>query len=181
MSRPIHCLSTSQSDVFLLNSRPGFFTVTFQTPRAGASSSRYPICRSYGARLPSSLRRVISSTLPYSGYLPVSDYGTSGYTTHKRVFLGSMESTTSLQPSYQIIVASQIGFTQPYRLKTETSNTPLAYPPASPLLLTCITGSGILTGHPSTTPFGLVLGSTNPGWINLPQETLDFRRYGFSP
>ena len=48
-------------------------------------------------------------------------------------------------------------------------------------LVTLIAGSGILTGYPSTTPFGLVLGSTNPGRINLPQETLDFRRYGFSP
>ena len=64
---------------------------------------------------------------------------------------------------------------------TKTSNTSLTYPSASPLLITSIAGSGILTGYPSTTPFGLALGSTNPGRINLPQETLDFRRYGFSP
>ena len=34
---------------------------------------------------------------------------------------------------------------------------------------------GILTVCPSTTPFGLALGSTNPGMIAIAQETLDFR------
>ncbi len=38
----------------------------------------------------------------------------------------------------------------------------------------------ILPCCPSLTPFGLSLGSTNPGRINLPQETLDFRRICFS-
>ena len=41
-------------------------------------------------------------------------------------------------------------------------------------------GAGILTGCPSPTPFGLSLGSPNPGRTNLPQETLDFRRADFS-
>ena len=45
--------------------------------------------------------------------------------------------------------------------------------------LTCSTG--ILTRYPSPTPFGLGLGPTNPERINLPQETLGFRREGFSP
>ena len=36
-------------------------------------------------------------------------------------------------------------------------------------------GYGILTVYPSTTPFGLALGSTNPGMIAIAQETLDFR------
>ena len=38
----------------------------------------------------------------------------------------------------------------------------------------------MLTGCPSTTPFGLALGPTNPERINLSQETLDFRRPRFS-
>src|SRR5437764_15018240 len=42
-------------------------------------------------------------------------------------------------------------------------------------------GAGILTCCPSTTLFSLVLGPTNPGRIYLPQETLGFRRAGFSP
>ena len=38
----------------------------------------------------------------------------------------------------------------------------------------------MLTGCPSTTPFGLALGPTNPERINLSQEPLDFRRPWFS-
>src|SRR5437588_9212816 len=46
---------------------------------------------------------------------------------------------------------------------------------------TAVSGAGILTCCPSATPFGLALGPTNPGRIYLPQETLGFRRAGFSP
>ncbi len=40
---------------------------------------------------------------------------------------------------------------------------------------------GILTMCPSTTPFDLALGPTNPEMIAIAQETLDFRCWGFSP
>jgi len=40
--------------------------------------------------------------------------------------------------------------------------------------------AGILTGYPSTTPFGLALGSTNPGMNAIAQETLDLRCLEFS-
>ena len=43
-----------------------------------------------------------------------------------------------------------------------------------------VTGAGILTCCPSTTPFGLALGPTNPGMISMAQETLDFRRVRIS-
>ena len=79
MSHPIRRLATLQSDVFLLNSQQGLFTVTFEPSSVKITTLRHPLSRSYGAILPSSLKRVISSTLPYSGYLPVSDYGTSSY------------------------------------------------------------------------------------------------------
>ena len=48
-------------------------------------------------------------------------------------------------------------------------------------ILECVTPSnvfysiGILTDLPSTTPFGLALGPTNPGTIAVARETLDFR------
>jgi hypothetical protein len=42
-------------------------------------------------------------------------------------------------------------------------------------------GTGILTGCPSPAPFGLGLGPTNPTRTDLPSETLDVRRIGFSP
>src|SRR5689334_16050926 len=38
----------------------------------------------------------------------------------------------------------------------------------------------MLTWFPSATPFGLALGPTNPERIDLPQETLGFRRTRFS-
>ena len=41
-------------------------------------------------------------------------------------------------------------------------------------------GAGILTGCPSSTPFGLDLGPPNPTWTDLPSETLDLRRTWFS-
>jgi hypothetical protein len=37
------------------------------------------------------------------------------------------------------------------------------------------------TSCPSPTPCGLGLGPTDPGTINVGQETLDLRRAGFSP
>ncbi len=50
-----------------------------------------------------------------------------------------------------------------------------------PSLITLPTSAGILTCCPSTTLFGLVLGPTNPGMINIAQETLGFRRTIFHP
>lgn len=41
--------------------------------------------------------------------------------------------------------------------------------------------AGILTCCPSTTPFGLALGPTNPGTICVALETLGLRWTGFSP
>ena len=42
-------------------------------------------------------------------------------------------------------------------------------------------GAGILTCCPSTTPFGLALGPTNPGTIRVALETLGLWWNGFSP
>ena len=43
----------------------------------GLHTPRHPLFRSYGAKLPSSLTRVLSSALGFSPHLPVSDCGTS--------------------------------------------------------------------------------------------------------
>ena len=62
-----------------------------------------------------------------------------------------------------------------------TSNSGLPYPSASPhRSLSSIGSTGMLTRFPSATPFGLALGPTNPERIDLPQETLGFRRTRFS-
>ncbi len=50
----------------------------------------HSLSRSYGVILPSSLTRVLSVTLGYSPYLPVSVYGTDTSKTRLEVFLGSM-------------------------------------------------------------------------------------------
>ena len=71
MSGLILCLSTSQSHVFLLNSRLGLFTAASPPKRR-----RHPFSRSYRVILPSSLAMNHSSTLGYSPRLPVSVYGT---------------------------------------------------------------------------------------------------------
>ena len=167
--------------MFLLNSHPGLFTVTHRGFVCTTTPHEYPISRSYGIILPSSLGRVISSVLLYSSYLPVSGYGTIGCNTDLQDFLGNVVSLTSPLACRRLPVTSHRDFHRSYgfgrRHPTLRSVNLLRHYK----LITFTTGPGILTGLPSPTPFGLDLGSTNPGWINLPQETLDFRRYGFSP
>ena len=62
----------------------------------------------------------------------------------------------------------------PANLRSPTSRRHLA-------VQTISGGSGISTGCPSPTTFVLGLGPTNPEWTSLAQETLGFRRVGFSP
>ncbi len=146
----------------------------------GISHIRHSFFQSYGAILPSSLERDISSILPYSGCLPVSDYGTIDHDTPLMVFLGSVVSMTSLWLSSQIPISSRrillYGYDLGRTIPTVRSPNLLRHIK----VITFIASSGILTGCPSTTLFSLALGSTNPGRINLPQETLDFRCYSFS-
>ena len=64
--------------MFLLNSRQSLVTaapVSFICKRL--QRPEHPFSLSYGAILPSSLARVISSTLVFSTYPPVSVYGTN--------------------------------------------------------------------------------------------------------
>ncbi len=72
MSAPILRLTASQRPVFLLNSRLGLFTAA----PAGLHPQEHPFSRSYGVILPSSLTRVLPSTLGFSPRLPVSVCGT---------------------------------------------------------------------------------------------------------
>ena len=181
MSHPIRRLATLQSDVFLLNSQPDLFTVTQKGSICTTSPLGHPLSRSYGVILPSSFRRVLSSVFPYSGHLPVLDYGTIGHDALLMVFLGSVALMTSLLTYRKLPITSYLAFRQSYgfgrRHPTLRSFSLLRHIK----MITLIAGAGILTCCPSPTPFGLDLGSTNPRRINLPQETLDFRRYGFSP
>ena len=107
---------------------------------------------------------------------------TPGNTSPNRLFLGSVASVPSPWVSPRLPI--------PFYVRLLSGATRLARDiqhPGRPSLLRHRFGSsaspggaGILTGCPSPTPFGLSLGSPNPGRTNLPQETLDFRRADFS-
>ena len=99
-------------------------------------------------------------------------------------FLGSMGSTTLWAEALVIRSRKRGPVDLPagpsYTLKPP-SNRRLVYPSASPHRSLSLYGStGMLTRFPSATPFGLALGPTNPERIDLPQETLGFRRTRFS-
>ena len=75
----------------------------------------------------------------------------------------------------------------PYDPCLPPSSWVLALPPTGNTLLRHLIDNvvppwyGILTSFPSPTSLELGLGPTNPGRINLAQETLGLRRTGFSP
>jgi hypothetical protein len=86
-------LSSSQSPVFLVNSR---YPLLSATPVRSRSESfhgpGHTFSRSYGVNLPSSLTWVLSSALACSAHLPESVYGTVTRRTPYEAFLGSMGS-----------------------------------------------------------------------------------------
>ena len=88
-------LSTSQSPVFLVNSR---YPLLSATPASSRSKSLHQpghtFSRSYGVNLPSSLTRVLSSALACSAHLPVLVCGTVTRCIPYEAFLGSMGSPT---------------------------------------------------------------------------------------
>ena len=84
--------------MFLVNSRSPHFTATHLGSRLDKlSPCGHTFSRSYGAILPSSLTRVLSSASVFSTCPPVSVYGTVTNVNVYEAFPGSMESTT-LQP-----------------------------------------------------------------------------------
>ena len=67
----------------MLNSRLTLFAAAPLSSRSKSDHQKeHPLFRSYGAILPSSLTRVISSALGFSPHLPVSDCGTDTNETH---------------------------------------------------------------------------------------------------
>jgi len=87
---------TSWLQLFIKNSRYPLVTATPSSSRREVfHRQRHTFSRSYGANLPSSLTRVLSSALGCSPRLPVSVYGTVGLKTRLAAFLGSMELSSS--------------------------------------------------------------------------------------
>ena len=133
---------------------------------------RHPFFRSYGIILPSSLANSHSRALVFSTRPPVSDYGTVKLRSHYEGFLGRV--VGSLLAGLPAMV-SAFGLTA---LRIFLENHPYHLSPAQPfagrltflrhsLMYRPRPGSGILTGCPSSTPFGLDLGPTNPELTNI--------------
>jgi hypothetical protein len=138
---------------------------------------------SYGSILPSSLTRVLPIASVCSTRLPVSVCGTVTSVSLLRGFSWQF-GLNHLWPygSAYNASGSPHGFTcaalHPTRSAPDLpfSGWPtLLRPPFAPP-----GGTGLLTCCPSPTLFSLGLGPTNPTRINLPSETLDFRRTRFS-
>ena len=158
----------------MLNSRLIHFTAT---PRRSGSKSHHdaehPLFRSYGAILPSSLTRVISSALGFSPRLPVSDCGTVVLVARgTRLFLaawGHPVGSDRSSPSDSPRGICPAGFAWPGPLQVSRSirqelELPFRVPPS---LKRYDNGAGIFTCFPSTTPFGLALGTDSP-WEDYP-------------
>ena len=148
----------------MVNSRSPRF---FATPVSSGSKFHHQqgptFSRSYGGNLQSSLTRVLSSALEYSSHPPVSVYGTVCYYLKLRGFswepgidhFGPRGTSSSL---LRINDSPDLPRESPYELKQ-------GHPCWFSLLrhpIAVITGTGMLTCSPSTTPFGLALGTDSP-------------------
>ena len=151
--------------MFLVNSRSHQVTAT---PISLESKSHHQrgrtFSRSYGANLPSSFTRVLSSALGFSPHPPVSVYGTVTYYLKLRSF--SWKHGINHFPAQRPVVSY-------LDIKSPDLPKPSAYilspgqpsPGSSSLLRPSIAATqstGILTSCPSTTPFGLALGADSP-------------------
>ena len=176
--------------MFLVNSRLGLFTAASSRlrdrKRSPTTLMRRPFSRSYGANLPSSLTRVISSALARLclpacvslryGHLDVSLRG----------FSWQMNSTTSSRKKGNPHRGSRKAI---FRICLEDLSRRLDLVIQHQAGLSfCVTPSlSTIRVVPEFSArlsiayaFCLGLGPTYPGRISLPQETLGFRRKGYS-
>ena len=153
--------------MFLINSRSHLVSSTANS--LGSKShhrQRRTFSRSDGAILPSSFTRVLSSALVFSTRPPVSVWGTINRSLKLRGF--SWKLGINHFPFVMNGSSSHLGF--PIKRGNPDLPKSPAYvlkpgqpSPGQPNLLrhpiAAISGTGILTCFPSTTPFGLALGA----------------------
>ena len=164
MSLHIHPLTSWHRAVFLLNSRTGLFVAT--AVRSGSKSfhdRRHPLFRSYGANLPSSLTLVSLAHLRLLASPTCVGLGTgtlfSTFRRFSRQCSHSEFSETCVSDTLRLsdLRVADLPTTHPTGFDQHVQ--PLAH------LTLCVPpslqqgGTGILTCPPSTTPFGLALGS----------------------
>ena len=142
--------------------RPGYCDPS-QLSYACSHQKGRTFSRSYGAILPSSFTRVLSSALGFSPCLPVSVYGTvslqlklSGFSWKRSIShfaqKGSSRCSVYVIPDLPKITTYRLSPGQP------TPGRPNFLRPHIALQ----TSAGILTGFPSTTHFCLALGADSP-------------------
>ena len=152
--------------MFLVNSRSHLVTATPTSLRSKSDHRQgHTFSRSYGAILPSSFTRVLSSALGFSPRPPVSVWGTVARHLMLRGFSWKHGIDHFAAPkSYS---SSRLGIAPPDFPKSTSYTLKPGHPTPgwSSLLrrpIAVTDGSGILTGFPSTTPFGLALGADSP-------------------
>ena len=153
----------AESCVFGKQSQPPISCNLQQLTEQVLNHQRHTFSRSYGINLQSSLTRVLSSALAYSAHPPVLVYGTvrcylklRGFSWKRGIkhFIPHGDSSSHLR-----IDLPDLPGRSPYMLKLRTN------PRCSSLLrhpIAVTTGTGIVTCIPSTTPFGLALGTDSP-------------------
>ena len=140
-------------------------------PRRHSHTYGHPLSRSYGANLPSSLAKVLSRALVYSTHLRVSVYGTGTQSSTLRGFSwkhGINHFMGQNCPSYSLLGVKKKRIC--LSLPPTSLNQVIHHPDDLPFFVTTslqLSGTGILTCFPSTTPFGLALGPDLP-WEDEP-------------
>ena len=125
------------------------------------------------------------SRTPWHTYAhpPVSVYGTVSIKLALEVFLGtavpSLAHLSMNSRSQRGLRLADLPTSHPSVPEVSFQETQTVERCVTPLKL--YGSAGILTCCPSTTPFGLALGPTNPGTIRVALETLGLRWKGFSP
>ncbi len=169
----------------MLNSRLGLFTAATQSSERIALHLKWHLfSRSYEVILQSSLTKGLSFTLVFSTRLPVSVCGTGapvlprGFSRQfrfTRLGFGKPHPRSHLSVSGKAFLLSFID------LPASMCRSTLRLSPCvTPSVQTVWSGTGLSTSCPSGAAFALPLGPTNPKWINLASETLDFRCACFS-
>ena len=148
-------------------------------------SPEHPFFRRYGIILPSSLTRVRSSALVCSTYPPVSVSGTGvgwlpRYAFRGRPGVGDSAGGCPLA-SCSLLGHCTGDACAPYQLERPSSGRSRSRPASQAGSNAAANGAGISTCCPSPTPCGLGLGPTHPLRIARAAESLDIRRWGFSP
>ena len=139
----------------MLNSRLGLFSVT--------CLRRFPLSRSYGVILPSSLTTLLPPACGFSPHLPVSVYGTGAHIAIA-AFLDSLGSHTSLllfAPHHTSVLRQRICLLSNLCAWPGLSKSRVVLPSCVTTVLN-ICSTGISTCCPSTTAFALALGPDLP-------------------